>query len=79
MPGPSLTGSAIENRSMIFPSKIAASYTWKDANTLELVLRYIESPHSEIFTCHFHDDKLGIEVARSLDFGKNKIMIEAAQ
>ena len=77
MPGPSLTGGAIENRSMIFPAEIAASYTWKDANTLELVLRFIESPHSEILTCHFHDDKLSIEVARSFDFGKRKIMIEA--
>lgn len=77
MPGPSLTGGAIENRSMIFPAKIAASYTWKDANTLELVLRYIESPHSEIFTCHFHDDKLSVEIARSLNFGNKKILIEA--
>jgi len=55
------------------------SYTWKDANTLELALRYIESPHSEIFTCHFESGKLNIEVARSFSFGKNKIMIEAVE
>ncbi|MFI5187864.1 MAG: serine hydrolase domain-containing protein [Chitinophagales bacterium] len=77
MPGPSLSGSAIENTSMIYPAKIAASYTWKDANTLELVLRYIESPHSETLTCDFHDNKLTIEAMKSLDFGKNKIVMEA--
>jgi hypothetical protein len=77
MPGPSLTSAGIENISMIYPAKITGSYTWKDANTLELVLRYIESPHTETFTCHFHDNKLTLEAARSLDFGKNKIMIEA--
>jgi hypothetical protein len=79
MPGPSLTTGAIENVSMIFPAKIAASYTWKDANTLELILHYIESPHSETLTCHFHDKKLTMEAMRSIDFGKNKMIIEAAE
>ncbi len=77
MPGPALTAGAIENTSMIYPAKINGGYTWKDVNTLELVLRYIESPHTETFTCHFHDNKLTMEAERSLDFGKNKIVIEA--
>ncbi len=79
MPGPSLTASNIENTSMIYPAKIAGSYTWKDANTLELVLRYIESPHSEIFNCHFQDNKLTVEVAKSFNFGSNKMTIEAEE
>ncbi len=33
-------------------NKTAGSFTWKDDNTLELVLRYIESPHSIKMTCH---------------------------
>jgi len=41
---------------------VAGSYGWKDENTLELVLRYIESPHTETITCKF--DKKNI----SLDF-----------
>ncbi|HEY6974662.1 MAG TPA: serine hydrolase [Chitinophagaceae bacterium] len=77
MPGPALTAGMIENNSMIYPAKITGSYTWKDANTLELVLRYIETPHTEIFTCHFDNNKLTIEVARSFDYGKNKTTIEA--
>jgi len=77
MPEPALTGNFIENNSMINPAKIAAGYTWKGADTLELILRYIESPHTETFTCHFHDNKLTMEAARSYDYGKNKTVIEA--
>lgn len=77
MPEPALTAAAIENNSMIYPAKIAGTYTWKDANTFELVLRYIESPHTETFTCYFQDNKVSIEAARSFDYGKNKIIIKA--
>src|SRR5258706_5460571 len=77
MPEPALTSALIENNSVIYPAKITGSYTWKDANTLELILRYIESPHTEIFTCHFQGNKLTMEAAKSFDYGKNKIVIEA--
>lgn len=77
MAGPSLTTTAIENTEMLYPTKIAGSYTWSDANTLELVLRYIESPHAETFTCHFTGDRLTMEIAKSLDFGKKKTVLEA--
>jgi len=77
LPQPSLTGGMIENNSMIYPAKVNGAYTWKDANTLELVLRYIESPHTGTFTCHFNGNKLTIEVSRSFDFGRAKTVIEA--
>ena len=77
MPEPALTAGMIENNSVIYPAKITAGYTWKDSNTLELVLRYIESPHIETVTCHFHGSKLTMEATRSFDYGKNKIVIEA--
>ncbi|MEO8412628.1 MAG: serine hydrolase [Ginsengibacter sp.] len=76
MPGPSLTSTAIENTHVIFPAKIAADFSWVNDHTLELVLRYIESPHTETFTCNFHDNKLTVIAARSLDFGKNRTVIE---
>jgi hypothetical protein len=79
LPGPSLTGALIENRSMIYPAKIMAAYSWKDANTLELTVRYIESPHTETYLCHFHDNSLIIEASRSLDYGKNNAVIEARE
>ena len=77
LPGPSLTYHAIENVSMIYPAKIAAAYTWKDSATLELVLRYTESPHSETITCHLDTDKLSVEVARSFQYGKKNTVFEA--
>jgi CubicO group peptidase (beta-lactamase class C family) len=79
LPGPSLTGALIENRSMIYPAKIMAAYSWKDANTLQLTVRYIESPHTETYLCHFHDNSLIIEASRSLDYGKNNAVIEARE
>jgi Beta-lactamase len=76
LPGPSLTADAIENNSIIFPSSIAGTYAWKDPTTLELILRYVESPHSEILTCHFNGDLVQIEIAKSLDFGKKSTMLQ---
>ena len=77
MPAPSLTGGNKENTSILYPAKITGSYNWKDANTLQLVLRYIESPHTETYTCHFENNKLTMEAARSFDFGKTKTVIQA--
>jgi hypothetical protein len=77
MPEATLTSGFIENTRMLYPAKIMGSYSWKDANTLELVLRYIESPHTETFTCRFSNNKLTMDVARSFEYGKNKIVIDA--
>lgn len=74
-PGPSLLDGAHTKTSFLYPAKIAASYTWKDKNTLELVLRYIESPHSEILICRFDHDKLEADLMRSQDFGKQKVTL----
>jgi len=77
MPGPSLNAALIENNSIIYPARIMAAYSWKDANTLQLVLRYIESPHTATFTCSFHDNKVTMEANRSFDYGKMKTVVEA--
>lgn len=55
------------------PFKVAGSYRWKDENTLELTLRYIESPHTETFTCHFEQEGISIEYQHSLDKSKTLI------
>jgi hypothetical protein len=65
--------TAKEDFSFLKPNKVAGSYCWTDGQTLQLRLRYIESPHTEIITCHFNDDKLTADVGYSLDFGKKKI------
>lgn len=69
-PGPSLTAAAKEIRTMLFPAKVAGSYTWKDDHTLQLTLRYIESPHTEYFTCVF--DQNGVVVHHSDSVQKDK-------
>jgi len=79
MPQPALTAGMLENNRMIYPAKVNGAYTWKDANTLDLVLRYVESPHTERFTCSFNGSKLTIEAARSFDYGKTKTIIEAEE
>jgi CubicO group peptidase (beta-lactamase class C family) len=75
-PAPSLTAGMIENTSMLYPAKILGSYTWQDDNTLKLVLRYIESPHTETFTCHFNENKVTLDLEKSFDYGKNKIVLQ---
>jgi hypothetical protein len=74
-PGPSLVERARTNTSFLYPAQIAASYTWKDNNTLELVLRYIESPHSETLICRFDHNKLEADLMKSQDYGKQKVTL----
>ena len=48
------------------PVKYAGSYTWKDQNTLELTIRYIESPHTQFLVCHFENGLLSLEFDGSI-------------
>jgi CubicO group peptidase (beta-lactamase class C family) len=50
-------------------NKTAGSYIWKDDNTLELVLRYIESPHSIKMTCVFDRENVEINMHLSIPPG----------
>jgi CubicO group peptidase (beta-lactamase class C family) len=68
-PGPSLTGPV----KITDTYKVAGAYSWKNSNTLELVLRYIESPHHETFTCKFDGNNLTMSVAPSQAFGRSSI------
>ncbi|MBK7627668.1 MAG: serine hydrolase [Bacteroidales bacterium] len=58
LPGPNLVPN--KNIEILRPFKIAGSYTWLDSNSIELTLRYIESPHTETITCIFLNDKVGV-------------------
>jgi CubicO group peptidase (beta-lactamase class C family) len=46
--------------------KLAASGTWKDENTFEMMLRYIETPHHDTVTCQFDADKVKISFLSSI-------------
>jgi len=58
--GPYLVSAFKGNRLGLPPFKVAGSYTWKNEETLELLLRYIESPHSETIRCRFEDEQVFI-------------------
>ena len=65
--GPYLVSVAQHNLTGLPPFKVAGEYAWLDKNTLELVLRYIESPHSETLICHFIDNSINVDVKRSFN------------
>jgi len=46
-------------------SKVVGNFEWKDSNTLELTLRYIESPHTEIVTCRFDNEYVLADISYS--------------
>jgi hypothetical protein len=73
MQGPGLVSGAREDFSILLPYKIEGSYKWSDNQTLQLKLRYIESPHTETITCHFKDQKLDADVEYSFNYGRNKV------
>ena len=74
--GPSLVGRAKASFVGLPPLKIDGAYSWPDENTLELTLRYIESPHTEKFTCHFNDNNISVDVANSFDYGSRKLTVK---
>jgi len=50
------------------PFQIAGSYHWKDSNTLELVLRYIETPHTQTMTLPVDQRKLSAIIHNSFEW-----------
>jgi hypothetical protein len=60
LPGPDLLMAAQGHFVGLPPSKIMGNFEWKDGNILELVLRYIESPHTMIITCTFDNNKTSV-------------------
>ncbi len=63
--GPYLVSKAQNNLNGLPPFKVVGEYNWRDENKLELILRYIESPHTETIVCHFDDNKLRMEFRNS--------------
>ncbi|MEP6597409.1 MAG: serine hydrolase [Ginsengibacter sp.] len=74
--GPSLVGAAKASFVGLPPLKVVGAYSWKDENTLELALRYIESPHTEKITCHFDGNNISVDIENSFDYGKKKITLK---
>jgi CubicO group peptidase (beta-lactamase class C family) len=65
--GPYLLAGAKAKFDGLPPFKVAGAYSWIDANTLELTLRCIESPHTEKFTLRFDQDNVVVDVVHSFN------------
>jgi CubicO group peptidase (beta-lactamase class C family) len=75
-PGPYLLANAKERFAGLPPFKIAGNYSWKDSSTLELTLRYIESPHSEKIICHFNKNKILVDFKNSISQSNKEFSVE---
>ena len=78
-PGPYAVDDAMENWAILSPYKVAGNFFWRDDQTLVMQMRYIESPHTEIFTCHFDGKNITIDIERSFDYGKKKSTMTGVQ
>jgi peroxiredoxin len=67
--GPYLVAGAKSNRMGLSPFQTAGRYAWKADSSLELTLRYIESPHTETYICRFEEDTIFIDIQHL--FNKN--------
>ncbi|CAN5702326.1 hypothetical protein BH10BAC2_BH10BAC2_15290 [soil metagenome] len=74
--GPSLVAGAKASFVGLPAFKIDGAYTWKNEHTLELTLRYIESPHTEKMICHFDGDNISVDIENSYDYGGKKLTIK---
>ena len=73
--GPSLSAGAKGNLTGLPPYKVAGNYTWKTDNKLELVLRYIESPHNEKFVLTFSEPVVNMEYSSNIDNYQSKLQL----
>ncbi len=74
--GPNLLRNAQGHFKGLPPPKTACSYTWQDENTLDLILRYIESPHTETYSCHFEGDSIEVAFKISTSFGAEPVILK---
>lgn len=74
-PGPDLLTGAVHHDVGLPAFPVAGCYQWGDDHTLKLVLRYIESPHTETMICHVDGKNITIEDQSSFQYGKGTITI----
>ena len=65
MHGPSIFSRAFNNLNGLPPFKIAGAYTWKEDQSLELILRYIDSLHTIKIIFHFDRNKVEVDFGDS--------------
>ena len=64
--GPYLLAAAKAAYAGLPPLRIAGACGWDDERTLRLVLRYVESPHSEVLLCQFDGTNVAVTMLNSI-------------
>jgi CubicO group peptidase (beta-lactamase class C family)/predicted glycoside hydrolase/deacetylase ChbG (UPF0249 family) len=72
--GPYLVATARANRKGLPPFRVAGSYRWPDEKTLELTLRYIESPHTETLRFIFDEDRASLDLVNLMNKKAQRIV-----
>ena len=75
MLGPSLVAAAKNHFAGLGASQIAGAYRWTGNSTLQTQLRYIDSPHTEIMTFHFDQNKISVDLQDSFKTPDKKITL----
>ena len=75
MHGPNLVAGAKNNLNGLPAFITDGSYSWKDDKTLELTLRFTESPHTYTYVCSFDGNKISMNIKTSFYFGKGDIAL----
>jgi CubicO group peptidase (beta-lactamase class C family) len=74
--GPYLVAGAKGYLSGLEPFKVAGSYAWSDELTLELQVRYIESPHTQIIRLIFDQHSAVMEIGNSFQQHTTELIFE---
>jgi CubicO group peptidase (beta-lactamase class C family) len=56
--------------------KVAGTYSFTDEHTLVLLLKYIETPHTEKITCHLDGNNITADIENSFSYGSKKITLK---
>lgn len=64
-PGPGLLAAAKNSSAGLAPFKTVGSYNWISTDSLQLKLRYIESPHTETFLVVFDGENISVTITPS--------------
>lgn len=75
MHGPYLVAGAKNNLNGLPAFVTDGAYRWIDNTTLELTLRFTESPHTYTYICSFDGKKIAVKVKTSFYFGNGDIDI----
>ncbi|MEC0229952.1 serine hydrolase domain-containing protein [Paenibacillus alba] len=71
-------GAWIEQKSSLnqgLEQQIAASFTWRDPDTLELTVRYLETPFCHTVVCRSEGTQLTFEIILNVSFGPQETLL----